>query len=1071
MKRRVILLVGSFAVLFVAFMGYWLATRYTGSAENPVYPRDMVGQDEVPATQSAAGNAPGQPTAGWQLFIAPRDNQGRLEGEYKARKWEKIEDYTYRLTEPDVRLYLKDGQTVNIRSETGKIITDRSGRNRPRRLSLSGNVQIDVDRGTEPGLPPLSERPRDHVRILMEHVDFDNEMLSIQTSGPVEVYSSEADLFGNGLLVTWKEAPRELEQLLIEQGRRIVVKEIPEQVAAITPLGAGKKGSPGVEPAPQTQPAPAKAPITQVEQGAKPTTLPAQGGVKDVKEPTKNVFLAQLLKNVRVTSGERNIRGADRLDLTFEWHRSFQRRKQPAAPASEAAASAPQAAARPAVAATKPATEPPLTTMTIEWDGPLVLRPVGYAESPSRRRYTINASGRNVVLAESEATATCKSALFKSDEKPANAGVTQESWLIGTKDEPATLTMADGAKAVCEKMRFDQQAGKAYLEGPGHMIGASGRPGVARTRRAATTAPAATQPADKPDNITWQGGVVATFAEEAVRLEDGRTKTRRRIDEAIFREKVELTQGRTDDFVRCDRLGVKMSRGVKGGTYPGMAVASGNVRARQEGSEIQADTVTVGFREVLALEAADGRTRPTWLEAKGNVKVTDKRNDQVLIAEADRVRSDLVNRSAIMYGWPGQGGQQPRHASISQGSNTLLADQIRVNEVLDPVGRKDYEVHVNSRGTLNFLTDKDLDSQKLKDPRKISITWSESMNYQGHRNVAEFLGNVKLDSGSDHMACQVMRVWFEEKLPQTRPAVKTAAKGTARGGAADSGLALGLEQYSRRTIRMILADGDVALLRRLEDENNLLLRRQQLKSEHLIYDVQYRRVNVNGPGSMVAEDYARPRDKTKEAQAGQAAEITTKVDTPSQTVLKWEEGMDYVQDERQVVMNGDVTMVHRSGDKVVLTQNLRVPDWGKVAAGRATDLRCEKLMVEFLEPAKTKATTATSGPAETATTKQATDSKDILGPRLGSPKKFSASRSVNIKDGPRQVLAQRLIYDYPTDTVVIWGFLSGQPVDNAHLIEEDLATGRSQTWSSPKIIWFRQNDRIITENVSAGGGR
>ena len=85
--------------------------------------------------------------------------------------------------------------------------------------------------------------------------------------------------------------------------------------------------------------------------------------------------------------------------------------------------------------------------------------------------------------------------------------------------------------------------------------------------------------------------------------------------------------------------------------------------------------------------------------------------------------------------------------------------------------------------------------------------------------------------------------------------------------------------------------------------------------------------------------------------------------------------------------------------------------------------------------------------------------------------RFSATRGVNIKDGQRQVLAQRVIYDRPLDTVVIWGFLKGQRVENAQLVYEDPAVGRSQSWSAPKIIWFRQNDQIIVEKIRGAGGR
>ncbi len=1060
MKRRLILLFGTFFALLVAFLGYWLATRYTSNVRSAGLPGERYGQNPYVAGRGLVGKEAGMmPAEGEGPFIEPRDDEGRLEGRYKALRWDKVADYTYKLTKPEVHLYPKGGQKVYVRADTGRITMEPTGRLRPRRMSLAGSVKIYVDRATGPGEGPINrrlddivekirnERPQDLVKIFMDEVEFDNEMLSIQTSSEVELYSAEADLFGRGLLITWKEAPRELEVLRIEHGRRIVVKDVPEQLSVVSLPGAKTETAPADAEAPEVLPAMEE---DKAEAGAEhlptATTLPTQPSDKDKKAPAKNIYVARLFKDVCVDSGDRKVRGADRLDLTFEWDRSFQRRKKGTAARTTRPASVPDAAA------TKPAAAPATKTMVITWDGPLVLRPIGYTGEPSRKRYTVEAGGEKVILADSETKAFCKSFVFESDKSSGDAGPTQQGRLIGDKDEPAALMLTDGSKVVCERMRFDRQSGKAFLDGLGCMTGSPGRLGVkAESVRSATTRPTD----EKVDRITWQDSVVTTFAEESVRRSDGKVRTRQYIDRAVFRGEVELTQGKTGDFVKCDALDVKMARGGTGKVYPGRAVATGNVTARQEGSDITAESVTVEFKETLG-PPRPGSTKPrisidpSRLEAQGSVKITDKRDGQVLTAEADRLKSDLVNRNAVLYGLPAGPGRKALPARIAQGPNSLSGDEIRLYEVTDiTTGDKDVEVHVDSPGRMNFLTQRDLDSQKLAKPRNISIAWSKSMNYQGHRNVAEFFGNVDLDSGADHMACQVMRVWFDKTDPRARSVAGARAKNRAT-----RGLALSMEQYSKRSIKIIRADRDVVLWRRLEDDKKLLLRRYQLSGDHLIYDVQYKRMNVYGPGTMVAEDYEPPREKPKTEPA--ALPVTAAVDRPSQTVMKWDKGMDYHQELRQVIIDGDVIMRHRSGNKVVLTKNIKVPDWGGIKRGRQTDLRCEKLMVEFSEAPKRKKTGA-GGIAP--------------GPRLGPLHGFSATRGVNIKDGPRQVLAQRVIYNKELDTVVICGFLKGQRVADAQLIYEDPVTGRSQSWSAPKIIWFRQNDQIITEKVRGAGGR
>jgi len=1068
MRRRVLLVIGSFAALLVAFLGYELVSKYTARGPRQTLRRthETNPAEDGPATRASdVPGAPGEPKVGYDVFIAPRADDGRLEGEYKFRKWEKIADYTYLLTGPDVLLYVKDGQTVRVRSDSGKMTIDRSGRYRPRRLTLTGHVQIDIDRGTSPGMPPLSERPRDHVRILMEAVEFDNELLSIRSNGDVEVYSSEADIFGRGLLITWKEAPRELEMLRLERGRRIVVKEIPQQLDVISPLGAGKKPV-EIEEAPPEEALAGEVETVRAPSTTGPATRGGKAPAEEAKPQAQNVYVAELYKNVRVTSDDRVLKDAEKVELKFEWDRTFQerRRKTPGAEPTTQPAAAPAAATKPAPAA-KPDVEPPLKTMVIDWDGPLVLRPVGYVEQPSRKRYAVKASGQDVYLGDSETTAHCKSVVFESDDK--QGGIQQHSYLNGTRAEPVILAMVDGSKVTCEKMRFDHQAGKAYLEGPGEMIagedvsryrradeGATSRPAATRP---ATTQPATTQPAEKQDRIAWRDGVVVTFGEETISLPDGRTRLRRFIDEAAFGGKVELSQG--SDFVHCDELDVKMARGAEGKMYPARAVAAGSVHARQEGSEVQAETVTVEFEEFKEIAAAGEkarmRVRPMSLEAKGGVKISDKRQDEVFMAEAELLRSDLVNRRAVLYGAVDAEGRPIKPAYLAQGQNKLSGDEIRLFEVVCPDGRKDFEVRVHSPGQISFLTAKDMDSQQLKEPRAITIGWSKAMYYQGQRDIAEFFGDIALDSGPDHMSCQAMRVWFDKPQPATKPAEpekKPDAQDKTR-----RGLAVGMEQYSKRSIKTILADKEVLLLRRLEDDKGQLLRRQQLRSDQLAYDVRYKRVNVYGPGSMVAEDYEPPKAGTKDSGTGGQVELTGRINSPSQTVMKWDTGMDYLQELRQLVMSGDVTMVHRSGSEIVAQDGMKLPDYGVLTSGRATDLRCEKLMVEFDETPKSK---------EGSTTRPANE-----GPRLGPLKRFSATRGVNIKDGPRQVLAQRVIYDRPLDIVVIWGFLSGNRPEDAQFIHEDPATGRSQTWSSAKIIWFRQNDQVITEDIKGSGAR
>ena len=61
----------------------------------------------------------------------------------------------------------------------------------------------------------------------------------------------------------------------------------------------------------------------------------------------------------------------------------------------------------------------------------------------------------------------------------------------------------------------------------------------------------------------------------------------------------------------------------------------------------------------------------------------------------------------------------------------------------------------------------------------------------------------------------------------------------------------------RRLIRLTAADR-VTLTSQRKDPNDLLLRRVLLKGDQLVYNTVTGMVNMDTPGSMIAEDYRKP---------------------------------------------------------------------------------------------------------------------------------------------------------------------------------------------------------------------
>ncbi len=1071
MKRRILLLLGTFAALLLAFYGYRLATEVPLPGE-PNAATPGAGSFEASAGEAPVGEKFEPPRRGRGVFIVRRDQQHHLRSVYKAERWEKIDEQSYRVEKPDIELWLKGGQRVYILARTGTIRTDGTGENPPTKVALSGDVKIDIDRFTAAQRTPLDERPEDRIRIRMDDVEFDNELLSVKTSSRVTLESAEADIVGRGLKIEWREAPRELELLRIEQGERIVVKRVPADVNLVS-LPAGRPAGPEA-PAPGAAPARPQPPAA-----TKPVTpRPAAAATGPAPPEERNVYLARVFDNVRVVSGDRLIRGARQMSLQFDWGRGFRDREPTAPPKPGKQREAPRPPSAETERAPRPPAQPPTpkpTTMVVTWTGPLILQPVGRVAKPSGKRFIIRGQAQAeepAVITDGKTTATCEAFTFRHDDAPADGGpAVEQGTLTAGEDRPVVMALADGSRMVCRgEARFDRLRGEAVLRGPGEMTspGAGLRGGERGTARAAE-APAATRPAGEVDRITWRDSVVALFKTEEQRGRDGRSVRREVLETATFVGDVRLRRAGTEDFVDCNALTVTMARGREGAAYPAKAFARGNVVAQQGGSDIRADEAVVAFEEAPE-EAAPGaaRVRPVSVDAAGNVHLTDRRGERVLTATADRLISNLLTRKATLFGRRATSGDGGQLARIALGDNVLWGREINIYEVAGAAGTRELEVRVTGDGRLEFLTQRDLGGRELTEPRQIDLAWTKSMQYFGQRNYADFVGDVELDSATDHVECERMRLWFEELPATTQP-----ASGRAPRAADDRGLGFEMAEYSKRRIREIRGDGGVLLRRREADEQGRLLRRMQVTGEQMEYDTRTGRVLSTGRGTLVAEDYRPPEGGRAATQpSGNGAGASMDVSRPWQMTLEWRDlpatraggavaaQMELLQAERSATATGDVAMRFVSGNRVVLAERLRVPPWGELTVGESIGLSCQKLTVEFLEP---------SGGGEP-------QSETFGGVRIGNLRQVSVVRQVYVSiEGKGEATAQRGLYerrarDPQGDRVTLWGSLPGEPAADATLTYRDARRG-PQKLSSPKITWLPKGDRAYAEGASVVGGR
>ncbi|MDP6543851.1 MAG: LptA/OstA family protein [Phycisphaerae bacterium] len=1116
MKRKLILLGGTFlAVLTVIYVFSLLypGVIVYGPASGT---DDGVNPKLVPKEKGGAAGPNSDGGSGLEIIeTETSDAGGRVKRIYYVEEWYKRDDGVYMLTGPQVTLNQKDGQQITITSKSGEVVAEWI-EGKPRVISgfLEGDVRIFIDRSKDhrrrEALPP-EHRP-EVVRIYTEKLHFSNPDLEIYTDRNITLFSKEGDIIGRGLRLNWSESPRELRQLKILHGQQMIVHNAGERSPVLmmpgqqtdTDEAAASGGGPAVVASVGGEPTPAvggavKPPVGATTRPGSPATAPgATAKPATTRDMRSNVFVADFFagkQDVYVYSGDRRMRGAKKLSLTFEFEPprsgdSPPRTPPPAVtpagpgpvpvdapgptepgePATPARpiplhdAEPPKSPASQPVTRKAPATQPAASKpepLIIEWDGPLVLRPKGHTPKPSRRRYNIIATGKTVTLSDSDSTASCANFTYNNES--------QTGVLTGDDKNPAELLTAQNEKIVSQLIQFDRAKGQAMLNGKGHMTRQIAPDALAPTTRPATQP--ATQPVDKPDRIDWSKSVLAIFGTEQ-RVVDGKITKKQYIKQATFEGDVKLKQGKTGDFVNCDKLQVWMARTSTGSVQPQKALATGHAYARQEGSDIRAEEITVTFKE--APNAASGervsqRVKPATLLAVGNVKVTDNRGKEPVTASADRLESDIIARTAELTG---------SLAHLTQGKNTLAGRKILLRQERhtfkkpgkgDVIETRQY-AKVIGKGNMKFMTDKDMSGRTLSKSTPIKITWTKSMDYHPKKVVggiarehsaADFKGDVTVDSGDDHMECQDMEALFAEptRRPPEAPTTAPAAPTSLEGGQAPGPVTMA--NYSQRKLIRLTADEKVVLTSHRRDPNDLLMRRVRLEGKHLVYNTLSGIVNMDKPGRMIAEDYRKPLPKAQ-ADAGN----TQSIERPMLTVFDWKDSMELSQKERVVIMKGGVAMVHRSGAFVMpMIKGLKTPDYGKnIPPGRKTNLRCNEMLARFDPPKAIKATTTqpTTGPA---------DPFDV-GPKIGPLKFFDATGDVNLTDGDKQVVGQRLIYSRTKELIQVHGHLPNQPKADAVIIDKDLKNNTEKVIKSPKILWWRATkangyrEKIEADDVS-----
>jgi lipopolysaccharide export system protein LptA len=1024
MKRRLLLLAGGLVVTVGSLAAYQFAT----SGDIQVFRPHSGGGS---AMERPDPNGPDNPVAGWTVIIRTDPETNRPLYRIRVRDWKKQEGDRYLLTEPVAEFYLRNGRRILVRADRGEGVAREVARTLDlKRGRLEGNVRAYFFRS------PVSKNVDDAnaidgvLQAHLDSIDFDNEALTLDSDGPVHLFSDDVDVRGRGLTIRYNEAPRELALLRLAQGDRLRLLNAPTGLGA---FGLARDGQAGPDdPNAQTSDG-----FDQTQDGHAPEATTDQQDATDETREAQNRYVATFSQNVRVVSEDGSMTGADTLSLVFEMGKGWagsdsSSETDQAGGNGEADTSRDDTRQGVGEDASKPASpqDPNTQIVDILWSGPLEIVPKGYVQQPKRGRYTIIASGDQLKLDSKEIRAVCESLHYRTPQ--------EVGFLSGSRTAPVRLSLPDGQDVTCRTITFDQSKNEIYLSGPG----------VMRQLRVAD-ANAATASTDDPnayDVIAWEGRVQAYFEELSSGDSGSEASSRVHIKRAVFEDGVRFRRAGSTDYVLCDKLDVRMARTAEGKTYATRAIAEGNVEARQGSDEILAGEMDLTFAPAdESTDSGDEGGKVSRMEARQDVRIKSFRDDPNLpvVIRCDSLDADRMRNTALLEGKP---------AEVLQGSQKITGRTIRVDQG-DPE-KGDETMRVEGEGLLRFLVDRDASGGKLDQPRLVKIEWKEGMVFQSDGLKADFNRDVVLTTGTDELKCRTMTAEF---LEPNEP-----AEGHQRDSKDRNGLGMDIRMYRNLRLKTVTARKDVSLKGERENEKGKLLRRLTLLTpEDVVYHAADRSARVKGSGRLLIEDYSPP----SRSKSGENTRDEGYLVSPSWTAFQWSESMSLQEEDLTVTMTGDVGMVHRSGDQVVLSDDLDLAfDKDKLPDGRKTVLGCDQLVAVF-----SRANANSADPNQAGVDKAIGLEEDFSG-RL---ERLEALRDVTLRDGSARVEdCQRMLYDRADDIVRLDGYLpeKGQKPSNVSLRYEDRKSGAIRKVLAPQVIWHPRAKTARAINVSGTGG-
>ncbi|MGD1276536.1 MAG: hypothetical protein ABR964_04855 [Tepidisphaeraceae bacterium] len=897
-----------------------------------------------PATQESAG------TIKEGVFVGPGKGvwatqydreTGRRTYRFKAEFYDNQPDGTVHVDRPVIEVFLSDGQIVHIEGVDGVVRmapgSDRNAfagvPNEPPRYGTFRNVTVTL-------FASENDQAKSNVdlTLTMANAQFDNDTFRLFTQEytdaaghvihadqvPVTIRAKDYAFDGSGMVMYWNDVDKRLKSLEIAHATSLTIYDASQFSISGASQAPAVQG-PGVPSSPPSPPAP----------GADRAVAVADTAPAASEPQPRHRYLATFLDNVRVMQGNQQLVSAQKMEVDFV-PRGQGSGAAPKPPPPTPAPSPTSAPSVPSPAAAAPSTQPQPQPIIVCWDGKMRMVPtdasaggplaagqsiVHLVGTPVHLHQLLASAAAADATANSAATtdAQCAELVYQTADSSAR--------LIGDDRNPLEVKQKrpDGVTTITGRaMRYSRTQNVAVVEGAGT---------------------AALPDPDDPQatlHATWEKGASVHLA--------GAQQGQMMIQAADLAGHVAVDHPRF--HLLADDLDLTFEPWADSANHPRLqqVVANGDAVCVVRESDKRTRSVAAQKLQLLTAKTPAGRLFARTILADGDVQATQDQDNlsaqhlQIALSPTPPAREPPAGRGS--GGGAGEEdvqlekllatdtvrvlGKDSTSASGDSLEIVMVEGHARVTLRGQPAIAIDKdstltapEIHLSGHQRLSSadgpgtLSTTQQPSQADQKPRPFKVSWTQGASLDGNANEVRITGDVKCQSQSADGSVDLAH--GQRVLLTLIDAPAHAQDGASDVPAADAGDADAAAPTSRPA-DALAGDFDfmrgkqvqtVSLIDKAQVESSLsdaagkLLRRMDIFSERINYDVQARRLDVPIPGRMLIEDH-RPAA----TQPADQAQPPSPAGGRGRTAFQWDNQFSYDQGKRLAVINGGVRIVH-----------------------------------------------------------------------------------------------------------------------------------------------------------------